>query len=58
MSNGVKVSTVVYPDGERKFVVTMFINDKDDNWCEFDKEQLEGLIAMLQERLGEHEHSS
>lgn len=53
MSNGVKVSTVVYPDGERKIVLTMFINDKDSDWVEFDEAQFESLIKMFQERLVE-----
>ena len=53
MSNGVKVSTVVYPDGEKKIVLTMVINDKDSDWVEFDEAQFKSLIKMFQERLAE-----
>jgi hypothetical protein len=55
MSNGIRVSTLKYPDGERKFLLTVFLDDKDSDWVEFDKEQLEGLIATLQERLVDHD---
>ena len=55
MSNGIRISTVRYPDGDKKFVLTIFLDDKDSNWVEFDKEQLEGLIAMFQKRLAEHD---
>ena len=53
MSNGVKVSTVVYPDGEKKIVLTMVINDKDSDWVEFDEAQFKSLIKMFQKRLAE-----
>ena len=55
MSNGIRISTVRYPDGDKKFVLTIFLDDKDSDWVEFDKEQLEGLIAMFKERLAEHD---
>ena len=53
MSNGVKVSTIRYPNGEYKFVITMIIDDREDNWVEFDQKQIESLVAMFQERLAE-----
>ena len=55
MSNGIRISTVRYPDGDKKFVLTIFLDGKDSDWVEFDKEQLEGLIAMFEERLAEHD---
>ena len=55
MSNGIRISTVRYPDGDKKFVLTIFLDDKDSDWVEFDKEQLEGLIAMFQKRLADHD---
>jgi hypothetical protein len=55
MSNGIKIDTIRYPDGDKKFMLTIFLDDKDSDWVEFDKEQLEGLIAMFQERLAEHD---
>ena len=54
MSNGLEISTLAYPDGAKKFLITMFIDDKDSAWVEFNKEQLEGLIAMCQKRLTEY----
>jgi len=55
MSNGIKIDTIRYPDGDKKFMLTIFLDDKDSNWVEFDKEQLEGLIAMFQERLADYD---
>lgn len=53
MSNGIRISTVRYPDGDKKFVLTIFLDDKDSDWVEFDKDQLDNLIAMCQERMTE-----
>jgi len=55
MSNGIKIDTIRYPDGDKKFMLTIFLDDKDSDWVEFDKEQLEGLIAMCQERLDKYD---
>jgi len=55
MSNGIRISTVRYPDGDKKFVLTIFLDGKDSDWVEFDKEQLEGLIAMFEERLADYD---
>ena len=55
MSNGIKIDTIRYPDGDKKFVLTIFLDDKDSDWVEFDKEQLEGLIAMFEERLADYD---
>jgi hypothetical protein len=55
MSNGIRINTIRYPDGDKKFVLTIFLDDKDSDWVEFDKEQLEGLVVMFQERLAEHD---
>lgn len=50
MSNGIRIRTVRYPDGERKFVITVFLDDEDSSWVEFDEEQFDGLIALCQEK--------
>ena len=55
MSNGIRISTLVYPDGDKKFLLTIFLKDKDQSWVEFDKEQLVGLIALCEERLAEYD---
>ena len=55
MSNGIRISTVRYPDGDKKFVLTIFLDGKDSDWVEFDKEQLEGLIEMFQQRLADYD---
>jgi hypothetical protein len=55
MSNGIRINTMRYPDDEKKFVLTIFLDDKDQTWVEFDKEQLVDLIALCQERLAEYD---
>jgi len=55
MSNGIRINTIRYPDGDKKFVLTIFLDDKDSDWVEFDKEQLEGLIEMFQQRLADYD---
>ena len=55
MSNGIRISTVEYPDGDKKFVLTVFLDNKDSSWVEFDKEQLVNLISICQERLAEYD---
>lgn len=55
MSNGIRISTIAYPDGEKKFCLSIFLNDKDSSWIEFDREQLVGLIELCHERLADYE---
>jgi hypothetical protein len=54
MSNGVRVDVLKYIEAE-KYLITMFIDNKDTAWVEFDKEQLRGLIKLLNEQSTTHE---
>jgi len=57
MSNGIKASTIVYPDGEKKFLVTVFLDGQDSDWVEFDRDQFGKLVAVFAERLAEYDES-
>ena len=54
MSNGVRVDVLKYIEAE-KYLITMFIDNKDTAWVEFDKEQLRGLIKLLNDKSTKHE---
>lgn len=51
MSNGIHIDVVIKePSEEIKFVLTMFLNDTDKTWIEFDKAQIDALIHLLVEK--------
>ena len=49
-----RVDVLKYIEAE-KYLITMFIDNKDTAWVEFDKEQLRGLIKLLNEQSTKHE---
>lgn len=55
MSNGIRVDLMQYPEGDIKFVLTMFLDNEDKTWIEFDREQFAGLINLFNDQVTEYE---
>ena len=47
MSNGIHVEATT----NNKLILTVFLQDVDKTWVEFDKQQAKGLIKLLQEKI-------